>query len=143
MTRSGRCQCGAIRYQVHGEPLRIGICHCTDCRQTSGSAFTMFAIWQRGSFQVEGQPATYRGRSFCSNCGSRLFSLDPDEAEIMCGTLDDAPTDLVPSYELWTPRRETWMHPLPWADQFTGDRHATSTSRVAVPTATDSVQSDP
>lgn len=131
MIRSGRCQCGAIRYQVTGQPLRIGICHCTDCRQTSGSAFTMFAIWPRSLFQVEGQPATYKGRSFCSNCGCRLFSVDPDEAEIMCGTFDDAPTDLVPSYELWTPRRETWMHPLPWADQFKGDRDATSSVLAA------------
>ena len=120
--RTGGCQCGAVRYQVEGEPLRIGICHCTDCRQTSGSAFAIFAVWPRGAFGSISHVATYRGRSFCPNCGSRVFSLRPDEAEIMVGSLDDAPTGLVPTYELWTPRREDWLHGLPWADQYAGDR---------------------
>lgn len=128
--RSGACQCGAVRYQVAGEPLRIGICHCTDCRQSSGSAFTMFAIWPRSAFQSEGQYSAYKGRSFCRDCGSRLFSLTADEAEIMCGTLHDAPTDMLPAYELWTPRREPWLLHLPWADQFRRDRPSRLTSPV-------------
>lgn len=130
VVRAGRCQCGEVRFQVSGEPVRVGVCHCTDCRQTSGSAFTFFAIWGRKAFKVDGQIATYKGRSFCPNCGSRTFALTADEAEIMCGALDDAPTDLVPSYELWIPRREEWMMHLPWADQFTGDRNVPSSSQA-------------
>jgi hypothetical protein len=42
----------------------------------------------------------------------------------MVGSLDDAPSGLVPDYELWTPRREDWWHALPWADQHVGDRNA-------------------
>jgi hypothetical protein len=53
-----------------------------------------------------------------------MFLLRPDEAEIMVGSLDDAPSGLVPSYELWVRRRESWLHGLPWADQFVGDRTA-------------------
>jgi hypothetical protein len=120
--RSGKCQCGAVQYLVEGEPLRVGLCHCTDCRQTSGSAFTMFAVWPRAAFRTSAQVATFRGRSFCPNCGSRVFSLRPDEAEVMCGTLDDAPTGLIPSYELWMQRREDWMLSLPWAQQYQSDR---------------------
>jgi hypothetical protein len=44
------------------------------------------------------------------------------EAEIMLGTLDDAPTGIVPEYELWAGRREEWMLPLPWTEQFDQDR---------------------
>jgi hypothetical protein len=40
----------------------------------------------------------------------------------MVGSLDDAPSGLIPEYELWTPRREDWLHGLPWAVQHIGDR---------------------
>ena len=122
MTRSGGCLCGGVRYEVEGEPLRVGVCHCADCRQTSGSAFSTFAIWPRSAFASTSEVATYRGRSFCPACGSRVFSLTEDEAEIMIGSLDDAPSGLVPTYELWVRRREGWLHGLPWADEYAGDR---------------------
>jgi len=61
-------------------------------------------------------------RSFCPRCGARIAWLRDDEAEIMLGSLDDAPTGIVPEYELWTARREEWMLPLPWAEQFDRDR---------------------
>ncbi len=82
----------------------------------------MFGVWQRGAYEGEGVLGTYNGRSFCPTCGSRVVHLTDDEAEIMLGSLDDAPSDLIPGYELWTPRRESWMHVLPWADQFEADR---------------------
>jgi hypothetical protein len=34
------------------------------------------------------------------------------EIEIRLGALDDAPTDLVPTYELWVVRRERWLPDL-------------------------------
>jgi hypothetical protein len=40
----------------------------------------------------------------------------------MVGALDNAPSNLVPTYEIWTPRRESWLHGLPWADQYLRDR---------------------
>lgn len=120
--RQGGCLCGRVRYAVAGEPLRVGLCHCTDCRQTSGSAFTFFAIWPRAAFSGEGETSSYKGRSFCPACGSRVFTLTDAEAEVMVGTLDGAPSDQTPGYELWTPRREVWLHPLPGLEQFERDR---------------------
>jgi hypothetical protein len=120
--RSGGCLCGAVRYKVSGRPLRVGICHCHDCRRTSGSAYSLFGVWERTAYAGTGQLGTHQGRSFCPTCGSRIVHLSDIEAEIMLGSLDDSPSDLIPSYELWTPRREPWMHVLPWADQFRADR---------------------
>ena len=40
----------------------------------------------------------------------------------MVGSLDEVPTDLAPEYELWVKRREDWIQPLPWADQYDEDR---------------------
>ncbi len=40
----------------------------------------------------------------------------------MVGSLDEAPSGLTPTYEIWVKRREEWLHGLPWADQYAGDR---------------------
>lgn len=120
--RRGGCVCGKVRYSVTGDPLRAGLCHCTDCRRTSGSAFAFFAIWPLAAWSSEGPTSSYKGRHFCPACGSRVFALNETEAEIMAGTLDEAPSDLVPQYELWTPRRELWLHALSGAHQFVGNR---------------------
>jgi uncharacterized protein YidB (DUF937 family) len=96
--------------------------HCLDCRKVSGSFFSAFAIWPRTSFVSTGEFATHAGRSFCKDCGGRVFSVTDAEAEIMLGSLDQAPGELIPEYELWVGRREEWMHELPWAVQFQHDR---------------------
>jgi hypothetical protein len=121
-TRTGGCTCGNVRYQVDGEPKRVGLCHCTLCRQETGSVFMAFAVWPRTAFSFSGETRTWEGRNFCPNCGSRLFSIGDDEVEIKIGTLDEAPTGLTPQYELWIGRREKWLHPLPDARQFAHDR---------------------
>ncbi|OWV75329.1 aldehyde-activating protein [Rhizobium sp. R339] len=119
--RTGSCLCGAVAYRVEGEPLRVGLCHCADCRKTSGSAFVYFAVWPRQAFSHSGEIATFSGRSFCSVCGGRLFCLQDAAVEIRLGSLDSPPTDLAPGYEVWTKRREPWLHALPGADQFNED----------------------
>jgi hypothetical protein len=50
-------------------------------------------------------------RNFCGTCGSSLFSIvdGANEVEIRVGALDDAPSDLFPTYELWLTRRERWL----------------------------------
>jgi hypothetical protein len=87
---SGQCLCGQVQISVRGKALRIGICHCTDCRQESGSAFTFYAVWPAHVFEHVGETSEFRGRRFCSRCGSGLFSVDDREAEIRFGldTLD-------------------------------------------------------
>ena len=120
--REGGCLCGMVRFKILGEPIRVGLCHCADCRKTSGSAFSTFAVWPRGAYEGPGELSVYDGRSFCSNCGSRVVHLRDDEAEIMMGSLDMAPSSLVPQYELWVGRREHWLAPVPGIDQHDGDR---------------------
>ena len=120
--RSGKCRCGKVEIAVHGDPVRIGLCHCTDCRQESGSAFTFYAVWPADRFEQAGATSEFKGRSFCPHCGSRLFSADDQEAEIKLGILSEAPTTLVPTYELWIKRREPWLLPVAGAAQYEEDR---------------------
>jgi hypothetical protein len=112
--RTGGCLCGAVRYTLEGEPFHVGRCHCADCRKESGSTYTIYGQWPLDAFSVEGEYSTYEGRSFCPQCGSSLFTLEDDAAEIRLGSLDDAPFELRPEAEVWIRRRE------PWLDEFDG-----------------------
>jgi hypothetical protein len=126
VTRTGGCLCGDVRYKVRGKPLRVGLCHCSDCRKESGSSFVTFAVWPTRVFRSTGQVKIFRGRCFCPICGSRLFNLGKDETEIRVGSLDKAPTGLEPEYEIWVVRREKWLHPLA-IPQYPGNRHLSGT----------------
>lgn len=122
MRRTGGCLCGGVTFSVTGEPLRVGLCHCKDCRKAGGSVFSAFAVWPRQAFEMTGMVSSYGTRSFCPTCGGRIAWVDDKEAEVMIGSLDIAPSDLAPQYELWIGRRETWLHALPGTRQFSHDR---------------------
>jgi hypothetical protein len=76
---------------------------------------------------VEGESRDYGGRHFCPNCGSPVFGRSDDEVEVNLGSLD-APDQLVPSYELWTVRREAWLPPFPLAKHYARNREGTGRS---------------
>ena len=122
---SGKCLCGRVALSVRGEPIRVGICHCMDCRKESGSAFTFYGIWPAEQFEYSGEISDFQGRCFCSHCGSRVISVDAREAEVKLGILSQAPTPLMPSYELWVKRREPWLRPVEGAAQYQEDRERT------------------
>jgi hypothetical protein len=79
-------------------------------------------MWPAAAFSSTGETEEHSGRRFCRHCGSRMYSLDENEAEIKLGTLADAPTGLTPSYELWVKRREDWLVPVEGAEQYDEDR---------------------
>ena len=122
--RQGSCTCGAVRYRVRGEPTRVGVCHCTQCRHETGSVLMALAVYPSEQFEYEGDTRQFENRHFCPNCGSRLFSFEQGapEMEIKLGTLDEAPSDLPVQYELWTKRREHWLPPIAGAGQYDEDR---------------------
>ena len=121
--RTGGCLCGAVRYSVEGEPFHVGRCHCADCRKESGSTYTIYGQWPREAFSVDGEYKTYEGRSFCRHCGSSLFTLEEDAAEIRLGSLDAAPFELQPEAEVWIKRREPWLPAVEGAAQHSENRH--------------------
>lgn len=108
---TGGCLCGNVRFQVTGSPLRVGVCHCMDCRKHHGALFHASAIFPAEALSVVGTTASYAGRHFCSNCGSSVFSGTGNEIEVHLGSLD-APDQFKPTYELWTVRRESWLPPF-------------------------------
>lgn len=107
-TTTGGCLCGKVRFTALGEPYRVGICHCMDCRKVHGALFHASAIFPMAAVSIEGDAQVYAGRYFCPCCGSTVFSRSNDELELNLGSMD-LPDQFVPSYELWTVRRERWL----------------------------------
>src|SRR3954468_6643054 len=109
---SGRCLCGAVRYEVSG-PLRdVVVCHCVECRRWHGgptgySAAPRDAVRLTGEERLrwidspEGDSRAQRG--FCSECGSSLFWDAPDREtiSIAAGSLDE-PTGLSTVAQIYT-----------------------------------------
>lgn len=115
------CLCAGVRIVAAGQPVRVGICHCLDCRKHGGSLFHAWAVFPADRVAVDGEVRDYGGRSFCPRCGSSLFGRTGDEIELSLGSLD-APDQLTPTYELWTVRRESWLPAFPLADRYRRDR---------------------
>ena len=117
----GGCLCGAVRFEASGTPLRVGLCHCLDCRKHHGALFHASAIYAEAAMSIAGDTNSYEGRHFCPLCGSSVFSRTGDEVEVNLGALD-AIDQFRPSYELWTARREAWLPPFEGMRLYAGDR---------------------
>ncbi|MBW8854565.1 MAG: GFA family protein, partial [Bradyrhizobium sp.] len=76
---TGGCHCGAIRYQIEGEPIVHALCHCTDCRRHAGAPMVGWSMYAEDALKVtKGTPKIYQSsehgrRQFCADCGTGLF----------------------------------------------------------------------
>ena len=110
MNATGRCLCGAVRYEVEG-PLRdVSVCHCVECRRWHGgpggyTAAPRDAVRVSGEVRWIDSPASdaHARRGFCADCGSSLFWDAPGRAtiSIAAGTLDP-PTGLSTVRHIYT-----------------------------------------
>lgn len=132
MIHSGRCLSGAIHYEAAGKPKAVSLCHCADCRRSSGAPMVAWAELSEGSLKVtKGTPKTVNSsgvtmRSFCGDCGSGLSyrnaELLPGVVEVQSATLDDA-AELAPAMQIQVAERLGWMaraHGLPEFQRFPG-----------------------
>jgi hypothetical protein len=122
---TGGCLCGDVRIVALGSPYRVGLCHCLDCRKHHGALFDASAIFPADAVTLAGQTSDYSGRHFCPRCGSSVFARSGDEIEVYLGALD-APDQLMPTYESWTTRRESWLPPFPLERRYEHDRDPSS-----------------
>ena len=113
----GRCECGAVRYQVADEFLYAANCHCSRCRAATGSAFKAFAGIQREKLEltsgsdnllVVGNEELNDTR--CRTCGSLLFSVvrDGEYVHVAMGSLVDAPS-IRPSEHIFVGSKAPWF----------------------------------
>lgn len=120
---AGGCLCGAVRLVAKGQPYRVGLCHCLDCRKHHGALFLAAAIFPQDAVAITGQTSSYGERHFCPRCGSSVFARSGDEVEVHLGALD-SPDQFVPTYELWTVRREAFLPGFPNCTRYPQNREA-------------------
>lgn len=133
MTQTGGCQCGEVRYECADEPFALFVCHCTECRKQSASAFGMSLPIPRTAFRLtKGAPRFWsrhggsgteiRG-AFCPDCGTRLWDEPQDAPDIVVlkgGSLD-APLDMAKAIHIWTASRLPGVIIPEGAGQFAGE----------------------
>lgn len=116
----GGCLCGKVRYSTDTEPSFIGVCHCTDCQQFTGSAFATVVALPTSALKITGPLKTFTKpgssgkpihRRFCQECGSGII----DEADAMpgvtmvnVGTLDDR-SWVKPQSEIYCDSALSWV----------------------------------
>ncbi len=93
----GRCECGQVRFEVARVRETVTVCHCSQCRRTSGHLWaatsapfdTLVFKEDRGLTWYASSDIAERG--FCQNCGSSLFYRVHQEPGIgiAAGCLDD------------------------------------------------------
>jgi hypothetical protein len=84
---SGGCNCGVVRFEVTAAPLGASYCHCRRCQRRSGTAVSASARLAPGSFRLlQGEdrlrawnPDDGFEKWFCGDCGSQLYSRDPND----------------------------------------------------------------
>ncbi len=99
----GGCLCGAVRYRTTDTPARVLACHCTTCKQRTGSAYGVGVYFPAQQVEFTGAtPQTYEFHSdtsgrwirneFCAQCGTTVswtLEMRPGMRAIAGGSYDD------------------------------------------------------
>ena len=122
------CACGQALITVNAPPSALGVCHCSNCKRRTGSAFGISAYFDRSAVvRQEGSTSVYsfhhaaqnhdQQRQFCSKCGTTLFwyvSTLPDKIGIAGGCFAEQGLG-EPTYSVSDGKREPWISlPSEW-----------------------------
>ena len=120
--RTGRCLCGAVRFETEGPPLLVARCHCLDCQRLTGTGHSTGAMFAesrlrlRGAvreFQLTSEAGRVVTRVFCPACGSPILGKNegmPGYVTLSLGALDDS-SGFEPSVEIFTRSKRPWDAP--------------------------------
>ena len=115
---SGRCLCGAVRFEATGKPKWVRWCHCESCRRHSGAPANAFVSFENDAVTItEGAIAKYNSspgveRGFCARCGSTLTCASvrlATETHYYVGAFERA-AELKPTGEFFAGERLPWVH---------------------------------
>jgi hypothetical protein len=129
---AGSCLCGAVTFEVMGELAPIQLCHCSQCRRASGTAFGSNIPVAVENFRVlrgaerlksyESSPG--KERLFCAECGSPVISRAakaPGVVRLRAGLLAE-PVQARPEFHFHTSSKASWWPITDALPQHPGDR---------------------
>ena len=115
----GACLCGEVKYQLNGQANAFHICHCSRCRQHTGSAHAsnIFASadnieWLSGQNAIqrfELPNAQHFAKQFCKHCGSPVPHLSRDGSYLIipAGSLQ-ADIEFAPQDNIFWSSKACW-----------------------------------
>jgi hypothetical protein len=120
---SGSCGCGRVRFELAQPAALAGYCHCTRCQKRTGGASSpqaridgiavtilsgeeLITSWRHPDGGAE--------KSFCSVCGSHLFSASPADHSVMSVRMSafDGDPGVRPSFRQYVDYAAAW-EPIP------------------------------
>jgi hypothetical protein len=123
----GGCECGAVEYEVTDAFEYALICHCSNCRASSGSMFKPFGGIARDQLRLVSGQSTLLvwgdadgNHTRCGICGSLLFSVVSPRVHVAFGSLKDEPA-LKPTAHIFVGSKASWeeiLDDLPQHDEY-------------------------
>ncbi|TVY40243.1 putative glutathione-dependent formaldehyde-activating enzyme [Lachnellula occidentalis] len=130
----GICNCKAVKVTVNDADLfsrpRSSICHCQNCRKTSGSVYGVNLIIESDKVSISGEEnlSEYKdfdttsgnpvSRYFCKTCGNSIKSMTtllPGKTILKLGNFPKIPA---PESEGFVAHRQEWLQPQAGCTQY-------------------------
>ncbi len=81
-THKGECFCGAVHFEVSGQPAAMGYCHCQSCRSWSAGPVNAFTLWKPEAARITAgaehlgayQKTPLSERIYCKKCGGHIMN---------------------------------------------------------------------
>jgi hypothetical protein len=121
-----------VRYEAQGEVLHHAVCHCSDCRKSSGAPMVGWIAYKADGFKVtrgeakEHASSEHARRYFCAECGTGLYYTNqaflPGIVDVQSATLDD-PDAVPPGAQIQWAEHLRWtetLDQLPKFERFPG-----------------------
>lgn len=98
---TGQCLCGKVSYEANGDIVMQGNCHCSDCRQSSGSPYATLVFMRQADVSISGEVQSFDHvvdsgntltKQFCGTCGSQMFGKNAarqTSLAIKAGTINE------------------------------------------------------
>ena len=114
----GQCLCGQIEIEMDGEPKMQGNCHCTDCKQATGSTYASLVFFPSESvkvtsgelkeFQHTADSGSKMTKMFCPNCGGLMLGKNSARegfTAVYIGCVVEPKWKVQPAFNVWVSRK--------------------------------------
>ncbi len=114
----GECNCGAVRFEIDGEPGGLYVCHCSICRRATGAhGIAVLVVPKERLRWLQGQEAIAQWSKpgadwhtwFCRHCGARVpGENDANTLFVPAGTISEGGEALRVRHHLFVGSKASW-----------------------------------
>jgi len=126
----GSCHCGAVEFELKGNPKLVVNCHCNDCKKRNGSAYSTYMAVQESDLSVVKGKNTLQGYSvknvgikqFCSQCGSPIYNENyryPGLYMLFYGAFNES-SNFSPDFNVYCESKYNWVESIHDITSFQG-----------------------